>query len=304
MRIHELAMPCLNTTFMGVVQGVLDYWKSHSDVPATFGASGHAFVINVHQELCPSGPYSWDMNPVMRLLENVGVRVIDLGFFSPASSGDARGRVEARLKVYLDRGIPCSLLNVEHQLITGYDDSGFFTAQPWPPKDFPPSRLSFGNWKELGDESHVTFFTFELLAPLSRRTAAIAALRYAIDLFERPQDHTREPYGIGPLAYRNWTAAIAQHGASHGNWWNAMVWSECRKMASRYVAALGNEFQEIRSHAAELAAAYERLGSGLERASDRSMPANAKAKLIADLAALDENCVATIRDLLTTLERA
>ena len=48
----------------------------------------------------------------------------------------------------MDEDSPCSLLNMENQLITGYDDTGFDTAQPWCPhnKDFPPRRLSSGTW--------------------------------------------------------------------------------------------------------------------------------------------------------------
>ena len=60
----------------------------------------------------------------------------------------ARSKLEATLRERMDEDSPCSLLNMENQLITGYDDTGFDTAQPWYPhnKDFPPRRLSSGTW--------------------------------------------------------------------------------------------------------------------------------------------------------------
>ena len=37
-----------------------------------FGASGHAFVINIHDQLCPSGPTAWNTRRMSELSENVG----------------------------------------------------------------------------------------------------------------------------------------------------------------------------------------------------------------------------------------
>jgi hypothetical protein len=70
---------------------------------------------------------------------NLGLEMTDLGFFAPQSTPQDRAAVEQRVREALDAGIPCSLINLENQLITGYDHTGFFTAQPWAPKvDFPP----------------------------------------------------------------------------------------------------------------------------------------------------------------------
>ena len=57
MKIERLAMPRFNTTMMGVLKCALDYYKIDVDAPTVFVASGHAFLINIHQQLCPSGPY-------------------------------------------------------------------------------------------------------------------------------------------------------------------------------------------------------------------------------------------------------
>jgi hypothetical protein len=60
MKIDGLAMPSLHRTLMGVLKGALDYYGIETSIPTVFGASGHAFLINIHDELCPSGPYCWN----------------------------------------------------------------------------------------------------------------------------------------------------------------------------------------------------------------------------------------------------
>ena len=123
------------------------------------------------------------------MIGNLGLEMKDLGFFAPTSSGDDRRRVEHELREALDQGIPCSLLNLENQMITGCDDAGFFTTQPWAPRvDFPPARLSFGTWAELGGEFHVNFFTFGKRRRADDKIAVLESLDYAVDLHRNPSN--------------------------------------------------------------------------------------------------------------------
>lgn len=40
-----------------------------------FGATGMAFRMNIERSLCPSGPYCWNMDEFLVLLENLGIRM-------------------------------------------------------------------------------------------------------------------------------------------------------------------------------------------------------------------------------------
>ncbi|MBK34676.1 MAG: hypothetical protein CME26_03985 [Gemmatimonadetes bacterium] len=85
-----------------------------------------------------------------------------------------------------------------------------------------------------------------------------------------PSAYTSEPYGMGPDGYSNFIEAVeAGHGSSHGNWWNATVWAECRRMASAC-------FTEVADEGAHVAAVYASIGSGLEKVSDKEMDKNEK----------------------------
>jgi hypothetical protein len=303
MRLENLSQGRLNTTMMGVVKAVLDYYHLDSSEAWAFGGSGHAFLINIHEQICPSGPYCWKYDGFQKLLRNLGLEMTDLGFFHKGSTPEERAAVEQRLKQSLDTGIPCSLMNMENQVISGYDDKAFFTAQPWGDccGGFPPATLTFGTWPEFKDETHVSFFTFGKLAPADDKTIVRESLRYALDLFRHPERHSFEHYGIGPSAYDNWARAVVEHGSSHGNWWNGTVWSECRAMASGYFTEIGQKFAPVAGQAREMGNAYREIADLLSRAADKEMEPAGKADLIADAKGRETGAVTQIESLLVAL---
>jgi hypothetical protein len=303
MHMENLAQPPYETSLMGVVRGVFDHYEIEASTPWLYGATGHAFVVNIHEQLCPSGPYCWNGDGWVKLLENLGVTRKDLGFFHAGSPLADRAAVEAKIREHLERGVVCSHLNMDNQLIAGYDDHGLINRQPWGP-DCPvtPARLTWGSWDEWGEEVHVTFYAFERCEPADDRTAARASLEYAVDLYETPKAHTDEQYGMGPDGYANWITAVNDgHGGHHGAWWNATVWSECRKMASSYFTEIAERFPEAADPARDLAARYATLAGNLLRAADKEMPAGEKATLLADTASAEREAVTRIPPLLEAL---
>lgn len=302
MRIRNLGMAPLNTTLMGVVKGALDHYGLEHSVQTVFGGSGHAFLINIHKQICPSGPYCWQRSNADPLIQNLGLCMTDLGFFSGESGPEERAGVEKQLRDALDEGIPCSLINMENQMITGYDDTGFFTTQPWAPKvDFPPARLSFETWREFGDECHVNFYTLVQVEPADRLTTVLDSLEYAVDLHRNPAAHNLPDYGIGPEAYANWIHAVAEHGSGHGNWWNATVWSECRAMASRYLAEIGSDYPHVQELAAQLEKTYGQLTTALEKTGDRELDAEKKVPLLEEAREKEVAAAAMLATLSTSL---
>ena len=272
MILENLQVPRFNTTLMGVVKGVLDNWRVEASDPMVFGLTGHAFLINIHDEICPSGPYCWNYRGFIDLLKNIGISMHELGFYSALSSAGDRAAVEAKIKDALDQGIPCSLLNLENQLITGYDSTGFFTTQPWAPQvNFPPARLTFGNWQELGKEFHISFYTFSQVEQAGKVEAIHESLDYAVDLFTHPEKFSLNRYGIGLGAYDNWITAASVHGFDHGNWWNGSVWSECRLMASRYFEEIAGQYPVVKPLAMELSQRYRHISELLNRIRNKEL---------------------------------
>jgi len=302
MKLGKLKQPPLNTTMMGVLKGVSDHHGLNLSEPMVYGLSGHAFLINIHVQLCPSGPYCWKRENAEPLIENMGMRMTDLGFFGTGASEGARAEVEGKLRQALDGGVPCSLINMENQIIGGYDVTGFFTAQPWAPqREFPPAKLSFGSWKEFGLECHVNFYTIEKVEPVDRQAAILASLRYAVDMWRSPAEHSTGAYGAGPNAYDNWIEAVPAFGSGHGNWWNATVWSECRWMAAQYSAQIGKENEGVSDLCSQLESGYLEISTNLRRVSDKQMVPEEKAELLEATRRLEDAAIGSVEQLVTAL---
>ncbi len=300
MRISGLRQPPCNASLMGVVKGALDHYGLGCSEAEAFVLSGHAFVINIHEELCPSGPYCWRNFRFVELLRNLGLELEELDTVPPGAGRGDRERVEKLVRDCLDRGVLCSVLNLDHQLLLGYDDACFLLAQPWgePGADTTPARMSFGTWQEYGFGPPMTFFRLVCDERRPDATAVDAALDFAVDAWRAPAQFAEEGYGFGADAYGNWLAAIdAGHAGEHGNWWNAVVWGECRERAGDYFQAIaaseygGGVDQRL---ARELAVDYRALAKLLLRASDKSATDADKRLLVEQARDLDAGCAERI----------
>jgi hypothetical protein len=269
-----VAVPPLNTTFMGMLRGVCSSFGLAATDADLFGASGHGFLMNIHRQLCPSGPYCFDRGAVFELIQSLGIQVHDLGNYAADTPRHEKTRLEERIKAELDCGRPAGMLNAEFQLITGYDQEGFITSQPWPGMDFPPSRLSFGSWSEAGATIPVNFFVFSLCPVQDFLCAARHSLRLAVDVHQRPMAYSRGPFAMGPLAFQVWREALPEFGDTHGNWWNATVWSESRLMAARWLAELSEELGH--PVACQAAKDYQCIGENLAAVGRRDLPCSEK----------------------------
>jgi hypothetical protein len=303
MNLNELKQAPLNTTMMGVLRGALDYYRIPISNAYLFGASGHAFLLNIHPMLCPSSPYCWNFAPMIRLIHNLGINLTNQGVFHSKSSMEERAAVEAIIRKYLEKGIPCYLLNMENQLITGYDETGFITAQPWPPHNFPPAHLTFGAWDELGEEIHVSFFVLKKNVPKQRFECIFESLQYAVDLWRNSKAHTSEPYGAGPNGYANWRKAIQDgNGNEHGGWWNGIVWSECRAHASEFFHEIASELP-LPSDVNALTLDYAEISDLIIRCSNKDLDRNIKLPLLEKADKLESVCIERIEKILERFEK-
>lgn len=298
----NLTQPPCDTSLLGVAQGAMAHYGLTATPHEAFVLSGHAFVINIHETLCPSGPYCWDTRPVHGLFANLGLRINEIGTVSPAGSSAAeRADLEAAVRDARAQGVVCSLLCLDHQLITGQDASGFLTAQPWGDGvESTPAHLSFGSWREYQAGPPVAFYQLSATqTPRKDERAALdAALDFAVTLWRHPAQYAQPGYGMGDAAYANWLAALDSGGVDeHGAWWNAVVWGECRERAGDYFQRLAAaEFAGPldRETARGLARQYRALARCLYRASDKTAAPADKRRFVSEARALDADCMARL----------
>jgi hypothetical protein len=283
MKIEGLHMYPYSTSLMGVVKGVLDYYGVVASDARAFGGTGHAFFVNISEVLCPSAPYCWNISSFRKALVNFGVDMQELGFFPPGSSAGQRSAVEEAVRGNLDRGIPCSVCNTDHQIVAGYDEKGLVGLSPWPETcpDYPPGRLSYGSWEEFGGDVHASFFAFPRCESHFDRIVP-EGLSIGLDMYANPSKYSEGPYRSGPGAFDRWIGAIEKgHGHSHGNWWCGMVWSECRRMASSWMSEIACSLEpEKASSALELARIYSAVSVDLHRAGSKSIDQELQVQLL------------------------
>jgi AraC-like DNA-binding protein len=299
MELKKLKQNDMCTTLMGSLKGASDFYDLDWTNAQLFGYSAHAFMINIHQDLCPSSPYAWKKELFWLAMRNLGIRKvdsIDLKKDAPAAELKA---AENKLRAHLDAGKLCILDFLEHQLIAGYDAKGLICLQPWKgqSKVELPS-LTFGTWKEAFEREGWVMFTLlekdDLRA--DEPTLLRSALSTALRMRSSPEEFQIPGYRVGDGAWENWLAGIDKGlGTSHGHWWSGMVWGECRRLAAEFFTGLESSMQK------EEAVRLWDCGAQLMTAKEKNAPAEAQRAALAKGRELDGKCADRMRELLAAV---
>jgi AraC-like DNA-binding protein len=296
MEITNLTQPSYSATLLGCVKGAADFFDLDYQAPALYALTGHAFLVNIHEALCPSGPYVWDHSRFFDRLARLGVRKTgDVELRKGAAAAEIRA-AEDRLKAHLDAGNLCILDYLEHQLVSGYDEKGLILIRPWGGKsgaELP--ALSFGTWEEtLGAEGWACFTLLEKgPVPGNVLDELPGALDLALDLHARGSELQVPGYSVGRGAWKAWIKAVeAGGGTGHGHWWNGMVWSECRAMAAWFFEGVGPLLgsAERASLCGELRTKYRTIADLIGRAKEKDLPMREQVDALSKAAALEEEC--------------
>ena len=223
-------------THLGCVKGCLDYLNINVSDAWLFGATGHAFVINLHEVVCPSGPTAWKTEMLFMLGRNVGY-TID-GVFSHKSASDFAEKQKnawEMVKKSLDADYPCygwELGIPEFYVVFGYDVKGYYY------RDFDNSGKGPKPWNELGDTGIgvLEMYCLKPGEPADDATAVKEALEFALEISESPPKWIFPKYKAGVAGFDNWIRALETGEADgFGNAYSAVVWNECRGFAVEFL---------------------------------------------------------------------
>lgn len=225
-------------SFLGCVLGGLDCLGSAADEGWLYGGCGYAFAMNVHENLCPSGPTAWDTRPTLALGRNVGFDLRGVFAVADADSLDATRVASWNLvREAIDEGSPCVAWNLaepEHYLVHGYDRRGYLFSGPG--CDEGDGWLA---WRRLGANQTgiVEAGRLSIHPPADDATTVREAFRFAVEHAHGRRPVGREHYRIGLGAYTAWIAALESGRASDaGARYNAGVWLECRRNAVSFLS--------------------------------------------------------------------
>jgi len=225
---------------VGCLEGCLDSLGCDVSTAWLFGATGHAFVLNIVPDLCPSGPTDWDTSGMLRLLANFGYRVELVDEYSARQDDleQAQARVRQLVTESIDAGWPCygwELDIPEYQVIFGYDEQGVYISGPTCDDGKGPMP-----WTDIG-RSEIGMVLVASVRPIADAggTAGDAkiihdALTYALDLAHNRIKWTGAAGGLA--GYTTWIDALERGTADRfGLGYNAAVWSESRRFAVEFL---------------------------------------------------------------------
>lgn len=237
-------------TYMGCLRGCLRYL--HSDVtPAwLYGVSGHAFGLNIHKQLCPSGPHVWSGWGSLQGHEGLlGLKIERVGAWYKGydDAYEAHKKLAwERARQAIDAGTPVlgyDLNWAEFYVVSGYDDTGYHY---WNTNFGELKQAGPVAWDKYGDGGVVHMIALQVVTARkpkgTARRAVKAALQWTVDFGARgdADDPLRHAdYASGLAAYDQWIAALddpkAYEGDAIGAMYNAQVWRECRHQAVAFL---------------------------------------------------------------------
>jgi len=222
---------------LGCIKGCLDYLGLDISNAWLFGGTGHALVINLHEEVCPSGPTAWHTEMLSRLGRNLGYDIAYV--FGHKSNEDFAGvqrKAWEHVKGAIDRGLPCygwELEIPEFYVVYGYDEEGYYFSGPGCDGGKGPKP-----WQELGDTGIGVVEMYSVSPGQAAGDATIVreALAFALEHATSPEKWIFPEYKAGLAGYDQWITAVGSGRASaFGMAYNAAVWAECRGYAVQFL---------------------------------------------------------------------
>ena len=236
---------------LGCIKGCLDYLNLNVSDAWLFGGTGHAFIINIHEVVCPSGPTAWNYESLIKLGKNIGFNVH--GIWALKSHPDFNQKQKLaweHAKKAIDKGIPCygwELDIPEFYVVMGYDDKGYYFSGPGCDSGKGPKF-----WKELGNTGIGVLEMYSVEPGQKSDDVKIVrdAMEFVLEHSKNPKKWISSKYKSGLTGFDSWIQALENGSADgFGMAYNSAVWCECRMFAIEFLneakARLGEKFDTL-----------------------------------------------------------
>ena len=216
---------------LGCIKGCLDYLGIEMSMGWLFGGTGHAFIINIGEDACPSGPTAWKSYMLSELGQNLDYTAgCIFGTRHDQDLGALQKRAWDHVRSAIDEGFPCygwELEIPEFYVIFGYDDAGYYYSGTECDEGKGPKH-----WSKLGDTGIGIVEVYNVKPALAAddRTIVREALAFALEHSTSPDKYILPDYKAGPGGYDLWIKGVkAGKSGGMGMAYNAAVWATCRR---------------------------------------------------------------------------
>jgi hypothetical protein len=257
---------------LGCLKGCLDYLGLEISDAWLYGGTGHAFVLNVHDLVCPSGPTAWKTEPLFRLGRNLGYQVDGVEAFKSDTDGFAEGQRKAwaLVREAIDDGVPCfgwELQIPEYYVVYGYDETGYYFSGPG-----CDAGSAAKPWTELGDSGIGVLEMYRVQPGTVAEDVQVLreALVFALEHSTDTDQWVFPDYRAGLAGYDRWIDALRGGRADDmGMAYNAAVWKECRGHAVQFLREARNRLPgQANGLLAEAAERYQTVADHLATVAD------------------------------------
>jgi hypothetical protein len=233
---------------LGCIDGCLRYLGLGVSTPWLYGGTGHAFIINISKDSCPSGPTAWKTEMLFGLGRNLGYSMD--GFFAHKSMPDFNEKRKLswnHVKESIDAGYPCYGWEIgtiaDFYTVYGYDDIGYYYKGYSQEEGAGPKP-----WDEIGESEIgvIEMYSVRPGTPSPDRKTVKEALEFVLEHSEGPEKWIFPNYRSGLKAYAIWIDGIKEGIASvAGLGYNAAVWGECRQYAVEFLREAKDRLREL-----------------------------------------------------------
>jgi hypothetical protein len=219
------------------LKGCLDYLGIEMTDAWLYGGTGHAFILNIHEEICPSGPTAWKTNMIIDQVSFMGLMISGVfGSKYNQNLDDLQREAWNFTRKSIDDGLPVYAWEIEipeFYVIYGYDDAGYYYSGPGADQGKGPK-----SWKELGDTGIGLVELYQVKPSTAKDVGFLikSAFEKVLKHADNPADWIFERYASGLKGYDTWIDGLLNQKANHfGMGYNAAVWSECRNYAVEFL---------------------------------------------------------------------
>jgi hypothetical protein len=238
-------------TWVAATTGCLNALDIDCDTADVAGYSGYAFIMNVAEDLCVSGPTAFDWGMLSEGVAQLGTSTTSFREAAPegfrAAYHVVKGEIEA--------GRPCVLWGTyvpEFGIAVGVEDGSYLVSTFKPLVGEPEPPIPFDKLEAPGG---VYVLSFPQPVKVPREEADRAAIRHAAEIMSCESGSPE--YRRGLEAYDTWIAALTEGKAdAFGNSYNAQCWAEAKRFAHEFLLRLAGRNESVAAPLGRAAEAY------------------------------------------------
>jgi hypothetical protein len=265
-KLEGLDFKSFLVSHLGCVKGCIEYLGLDISTPWLFGGTGHAFIINIHEGLCPSGPTAWKTTMLYELGRNLGYDIH--GVFGQTTD-ELKETTWEYVKKAIDNNQPCygwQLGNIpDFYIIFGYDEEGYY-YKGYDAMEGSGSLV----WKELG-KMFIEVYSVEKCKAAEDSIVVKGAFEQATKHSKNPEEWSvSENYKTGLTGFDQWITAVSSGIADgFGLGYNSALWAECRNYAVEFLKEANNRLgKQTRNLFDEAIRYYEIVAESLTEVSN------------------------------------